>query len=97
MLGETDLIQLKENFGSSHEFIKSLTQNYTSYLVSGRNALLEEPHLLASCKYETGTKWGQEVPELPVSLIQLLHQNSWRQNVNVYSLNCCRLVSHMIV
>ena len=63
MLG-CDLPQLKEYFGSSNEFIKSLTQNYTSDLVSRWHALLEEPHLLAACRYEIGTKWGQEVSRL---------------------------------
>jgi len=56
MLG-TDLLQLKEYFGSSNEFIRSLAQNCTSDLVSGQKyALLEEPHFLASCNYEIGTK-----------------------------------------
>lgn len=72
LLGETDLLQLKEYFGSSHEFIKSFTQNYTSDLASGRNAFIQELHLLASCKYETGTKWGQEVTGLYLSITQLL-------------------------
>uniref|UniRef100_A0A0R0J5N6 Uncharacterized protein n=1 Tax=Glycine max TaxID=3847 RepID=A0A0R0J5N6_SOYBN len=53
----TDLLQLKEYFGSSNEFIRSLAQNCTSDLVSGQKyALLEEPHFLASCNYEIGTK-----------------------------------------
>lgn len=75
MLGGTDLLQLREYFGSSSEFIKSLTKNYTSDLPSGWNALLEEPHLLASCRYEIGSKWGQEVSRLYISLILLSHQN----------------------
>ncbi|XP_061353622.1 cellulose synthase-like protein G2 [Gastrolobium bilobum] len=79
----TDLLQLKEYFGSSNEFIKSLNQNYTSDLASGRNSLLEEPHLLASCKYEIGTKWGQEVGFLYDSVVEdyltgfILHCNGW--------------------
>lgn len=83
MLGETDLLQLKEYFGSSHEFIKSFTQNYTSDLASGRNAFIQELHLLASCKYETGTKWGQEVGFSYDSVVEdfltgfFLHCNGW--------------------
>ncbi|TKY59208.1 Cellulose synthase protein G2 [Spatholobus suberectus] len=77
----TDLLQLKEFFGSSNEFIRSLTQNYTNDLVNGQN--LEEPHLLASCKYEIGTKWGQEVGFLYDSVAEdyltgfILHCNGW--------------------
>ncbi|MED6157240.1 hypothetical protein PIB30_021584 [Stylosanthes scabra] len=79
----TDLTQLKEYFGSSNEFIKSLMQNYTSDSVSGGNALLEETHLLASCKYEISTKWGQEVGFLYDSVVEdyltgfILHCNGW--------------------
>ncbi|RZC03813.1 Cellulose synthase-like protein G2, partial [Glycine soja] len=57
VISGTDLLQLKEYFGSSNEFIRSLAQNCTSDLVSGQKyALLEEPHFLASCNYEIGTK-----------------------------------------
>ncbi|XP_057748259.1 cellulose synthase-like protein G2 [Arachis stenosperma] len=80
----TDLTQLKEYFGSSNEFIKSLTQNYTSDSASGGNALLEgETHLLASCEYEINTKWGQEVGFLYDSVVEdyltgfILHCNGW--------------------
>lgn len=81
--GWTDLLQLREYFGSSNEFIKSLTQNYTSVFFPGRNTLLEEPHLLASCRYETGTKWGQDVGFLYDSVVEdfltgfILHCNGW--------------------
>ncbi|KAG4970893.1 hypothetical protein GLYMA_13G174300v4 [Glycine max] len=80
----TDLLQLKEYFGSSNEFIRSLNQNYTSDLVSGQKyALLEEPHFLASCNYEIGTKWGQEVGFSYVSVVEdyltgfILNCNGW--------------------
>ncbi|RDY14642.1 Cellulose synthase-like protein G2, partial [Mucuna pruriens] len=78
-----DLPQLKEYFGSSNEFIRSLTHNYTSDLAFGKNALLEESHLLASCNYEKGTKWGQEVGFLYDSVVEdyltgfILHCNGW--------------------
>ncbi|XP_027348343.1 cellulose synthase-like protein G2 [Abrus precatorius] len=79
----TDMLQLKENFGSSNEFIRSHTQNYTSDLVSVHNALLEEPNLLASCEYEIDTKWGKEVGFLYDSVVEdyltgfILHCNGW--------------------
>ncbi|KAK7362782.1 hypothetical protein VNO77_04904 [Canavalia gladiata] len=79
----TDLLQFKEYLGSSNEFIRSLTQNYKSDLVSGQNVLLEEPHLLASCEYEIGTKWGNEVGFLYYSVVEdyltgfILHCNGW--------------------
>jgi cellulose synthase/poly-beta-1,6-N-acetylglucosamine synthase-like glycosyltransferase len=40
--------------------------------------LLEEPHLLASCRYETGTKWGQDVSKLQNSDItsKFIQKNS---------------------
>ncbi|MCI14086.1 cellulose synthase-like protein G2-like, partial [Trifolium medium] len=60
MSGGTDMLQLPEYFGSSNEFVKSLAQNYTSALFSGQNTLHQETHLLASCRYEIGTKWGQD-------------------------------------
>lgn len=64
MLGRTHMLPLQEYFGSSNEFINSLTQNDTSVFSSGQNTLLEEPHLLVSCRYEIGTKWGQDVSRL---------------------------------
>ncbi|KAK7316614.1 hypothetical protein RJT34_00206 [Clitoria ternatea] len=78
-----DMQKLKEYFGSSNDFIKSLAQNYTSYLASDRNALQDESHLLASCEYEIGTKWGQEVGFLYDSVVEdyltgfILHCNGW--------------------
>ncbi|KAK7319743.1 hypothetical protein RJT34_04468 [Clitoria ternatea] len=79
----TDLQKLKEYFGSSNDFIKSVAQNCTSDLAYDRNALLEEPRLLASCEYEIGTKWGQEVGFLYDSVVEdyltgfILHCNGW--------------------
>ncbi|XP_004505391.1 cellulose synthase-like protein G2 [Cicer arietinum] len=81
--GGTDLLQHQEYFGSSNEFIKSLTQNYTSVFPSSRNTLLKECHLLASCRYDVGTKWGQYVGFLYDSVVEdfltgfILHCNGW--------------------
>ncbi|PNY04313.1 cellulose synthase-like protein g2-like [Trifolium pratense] len=83
MSGGTDMQKLQEYFGSSNEFIKSLAQNYTSGFLSGRNTLLQEPHLLASCRYEIGTKWGQDIGFLYDSVVEdfltgfILHCNGW--------------------
>lgn len=59
---DTDLIKHQEYFGSSNEFIKSLKQNSASsnWETSG-HILSEVTQRLASCNYELGTKWGQEV------------------------------------
>ncbi|WJX46010.1 hypothetical protein P8452_32849 [Trifolium repens] len=79
----TDTLQLQEYFGSSNRFIKSLAQNYTSAFLSGRNTLLQEPHLLASCRYEIGTKWGKTVGFIYDSVVEdfltgfILHCNGW--------------------
>ncbi|KAE9597201.1 putative cellulose synthase (UDP-forming) [Lupinus albus] len=83
-----ELLQLKDYFGSSNEFIKSLNQNYTSNLASSQHTLLEEAHLLASCNYEIDSKWGKEVTRLFVGFLYesvvedfltgfFLHCNGW--------------------
>ncbi|XWS53852.1 hypothetical protein CRYUN_Cryun10bG0035900 [Craigia yunnanensis] len=58
-----DLRVLKNSFGPSNEFIKSLHQNYKLNLNNDgeySNMLLEEAKVLASCSYEDHTKWGKE-------------------------------------
>ncbi|XLT10234.1 hypothetical protein HN51_056027, partial [Arachis hypogaea] len=52
----------QQQFDTSNKLIKSLKQhNFTPDLVNCRKALPdEETLLLASCNYETNTKWGQE-------------------------------------
>ncbi|XP_058730805.1 cellulose synthase-like protein G2 isoform X2 [Vicia villosa] len=81
--GMTHMLALKENFGSSNEFINSLTQNGTSVFLSGQNKLLEKSHLLVSCRYEIGTKWGQDVGFLYDSVVEdfftgfILHCKGW--------------------
>ncbi|KAL4288463.1 hypothetical protein AHAS_Ahas19G0288700 [Arachis hypogaea] len=53
----------QQQFDTSNKLIKSLKQhNFTPDLVNCRKALPdEETLLLASCNYETNTKWGQEI------------------------------------
>ncbi|XP_047955018.1 cellulose synthase-like protein G1 [Salvia hispanica] len=51
--------QLKEYYGSSNEFIKSIYRSYKPNYPT--NSLQKEVQLLASCSYDNGTKWGQEV------------------------------------
>ncbi|KAJ7954754.1 Cellulose synthase [Quillaja saponaria] len=80
---DTDLPELQKVFGSSNEFIKSLHPNHKAKLVTGGHELLKETQLLASCTYETGTKWGQEVGFLYDSVVEdfltgfFLHCKGW--------------------
>ncbi|KAF7837496.1 cellulose synthase-like protein G2 [Senna tora] len=80
---DTDLIKLQEYFGSSNELIKSLIQNRSSNFGTNVYALLEETHLLASCYYEIGTKWGLEVGFMYDTVVEdyltgfILHCNGW--------------------
>ncbi|BFG15498.1 hypothetical protein CerSpe_017710 [Prunus speciosa] len=56
-----DPMKLRQSFGPSIEFIKSLHQNNKpDMLIHRKNALLNEAQLLASCTFENGTKWGEE-------------------------------------
>lgn len=58
---DTDF-ELQEYVGTSNEFIKSLKQKDSTNLVTvGSELPVQETLLLASCNYETGTKWGKEV------------------------------------
>lgn len=58
---DTDL-ELQKYVGTSNDFIKSLKQNCTPDSVAVGHTLPEEETLfLASCNYEIGTKWGEEV------------------------------------
>ncbi|XP_052483980.1 cellulose synthase-like protein G2 [Gossypium raimondii] len=62
---DIDLRELKDSFGPSNEFIKSLRQDYKKPNLNDNgeasNMLLEEAKVLASCSYEDHTKWGKEV------------------------------------
>ncbi|XP_042026830.1 cellulose synthase-like protein G3 [Salvia splendens] len=57
--------QLKEYYGSSNDFIKSIPKiyrpNYPTNALLTNEALQKEVQLVASCSYDIGTKWGQEV------------------------------------
>ena len=53
-----DPIELRQSFGLSNEFIKSLLGNYKA---NAKMAQIAETQQLASCTYEDGTKWGEEV------------------------------------
>lgn len=67
---DSDLMKLEEYFGSSNEFLKSLSQNYiSSNMRTDEHALQVETQLLASCNYEIGTKWGQEVTNYTVNFM----------------------------
>ncbi|XP_020969274.1 cellulose synthase-like protein G2 [Arachis ipaensis] len=73
MLG-TEL-EPQQQFDTSNKLIKSLKQhNFIPDLVNGRKALPdEETLLLASCNYETNTKWGQEIGFLYGTVCEDVH------------------------
>ncbi|RWR85698.1 cellulose synthase-like protein G2 [Cinnamomum micranthum f. kanehirae] len=58
-----DLIQRRQWFGHSNELLRTLLSDYKCNVENGlkSNGLLQEAHLLASCNYEKGTKWGKQV------------------------------------
>ncbi|KAL4567378.1 hypothetical protein LXL04_022961 [Taraxacum kok-saghyz] len=61
---DISLQEVKECFGSSNDFIKSLDQKYNVNLDGGNaltDGLLQETKILSSCGYENNTKWGKEV------------------------------------
>lgn len=58
-----DLRELKNSFGPSNEFIKSLRQDYKPNVNNDgefSNMFLEEAKVLSSCSYEDNTAWGKE-------------------------------------
>ncbi|KAK1430406.1 hypothetical protein QVD17_13115 [Tagetes erecta] len=58
------LEELKHCFGSSNEFISSLSKKYNGKLDCQKDSFyesLQETKHLASCEYENDTKWGHEV------------------------------------
>ncbi|XP_020984522.1 cellulose synthase A catalytic subunit 8 [UDP-forming]-like [Arachis duranensis] len=73
MLG-TEL-EPQQQFDTSNKLIKFLKQhNFTPDLVNGGKALPnEETVLLASCNYETNTKWGQEIGFLYGTVCEDVH------------------------
>ncbi|XP_021807655.1 cellulose synthase-like protein G2 isoform X2 [Prunus avium] len=83
-----DPMKLRQSFGPSNEFIKSLHQNNKpDILIHRKNALLNEAQLLASCAFENGTKWGEEVGFMYGSVVEdyftgfRLHCKGW---ISVY-------------
>ncbi|KAK9931047.1 hypothetical protein M0R45_018343 [Rubus argutus] len=62
-----DPIELRQSFGLSNEFIKSLLGNYKA---NAKMAQLAETQQLASCTYEDGTKWGEEAGFLYGSVVE---------------------------
>lgn len=56
--GHSNLDKLRQTFGYSEEFIKSLNQRYKR--PDPLNTVLEGARLLASCQFENKTKWGEE-------------------------------------
>ncbi|KAK9059009.1 hypothetical protein SSX86_021628 [Deinandra increscens subsp. villosa] len=60
---DINLEELKQCFGSSNEFIRSLYKKYNSKMDLKKDLfeLLQETKHLASCEYENGTKWGNEI------------------------------------
>ncbi|EEF33090.1 cellulose synthase, putative [Ricinus communis] len=81
-----DLRQLKNSFGTSNEFIKSLKPDYkpSSMRREGESSLLQEAKVLASCTYENSTKWGKEVGFLYDTVVEdyftglTMHCKSWK-------------------
>ncbi|KAM1479349.1 hypothetical protein ACFX2I_026644 [Malus domestica] len=84
-----DAMKLRQCFGPSNEFIKSVRQiNKPDHmLIQRNNAQPNEIQLLASCVYEDGTKWGKEVGFLYGSVVEdyftgfHLHCKGW---ISVY-------------
>ncbi|XP_021807678.1 cellulose synthase-like protein G2 isoform X1 [Prunus avium] len=86
--GDPDPMKLRQSFGPSNEFIKSLHQNNKpDMLIHRKKALLNEAQLLASCTFENGTKWGEEVGFMYGSVVEdvftgfRLHCKGW---ISVY-------------
>ncbi|XP_031255717.1 cellulose synthase-like protein G1 [Pistacia vera] len=83
-----DLIDLKNSFGQSNEFLKSLRADHKSSIDDGSDSsskLLPETKVLASCAYEENSKWGEEVGFMYHSLVEdyftgfkSLHCKGWK-------------------
>ncbi|KAG2728013.1 hypothetical protein I3760_01G186100 [Carya illinoinensis] len=82
-IADMDLEELKQSFGSSNELIKSVRRIYEPNLMDDQDSLQKVTQLLASCSYETNTKWGKEVGFLYDSVVEdyftgfRLHCNGW--------------------
>ncbi|KAF8014479.1 hypothetical protein BT93_H0324 [Corymbia citriodora subsp. variegata] len=82
----TNLIDLKATFGHSNEFIKQRQRSdkLNKNILDDPGAVCRETKLLASCHYENGTKWGQEVGFMYGSVAEdfftslALHCKGWK-------------------
>ncbi|TQD70064.1 hypothetical protein C1H46_044403 [Malus baccata] len=69
-----DAMKLRQYFGPSNQFIKSLRQikKPDHMFIQRNNAQPNESQLLASCAYEDGTKWGEEASTIkPLESMQV--------------------------
>ncbi|KAE9453046.1 hypothetical protein C3L33_15045, partial [Rhododendron williamsianum] len=59
---DVDVMELKQYFGPSNEFIKSFGRHYKpkDHQHSSSVILMKETQFLASCAYENETKWAEE-------------------------------------
>uniref|UniRef100_M8AU71 Cellulose synthase-like protein G3 n=1 Tax=Aegilops tauschii TaxID=37682 RepID=M8AU71_AEGTA len=63
--------ELKRRFGVSNGHIVSLRRSGTGSTIVARDALpQEDAELVASCAYETGTEWGEQVGFLYQSVVE---------------------------
>ncbi|XP_058200563.1 cellulose synthase A catalytic subunit 8 [UDP-forming]-like isoform X2 [Rhododendron vialii] len=69
---DVDVMELKQYFGPSNEFIKSFGRHYKpkDHQHSSSVTLMKETQYLASCAYENETKWGKEVGFLYLSVAE---------------------------
>ncbi|KAG5560311.1 hypothetical protein RHGRI_003564 [Rhododendron griersonianum] len=67
---DVDVMELKQYFGPSNEFIKSFGRHYKpkDHQHSSSVILMKETQFLASCAYENETKWGEEASPGHISL-----------------------------
>ncbi|XP_024032374.1 cellulose synthase A catalytic subunit 4 [UDP-forming]-like, partial [Morus notabilis] len=84
-------MKLRQAYGPSNELVASLcSENDKPHVMKNggdTTSILEEMKLLASCTYEIGTKWGEEVGYLYGSVAEnyftgfTLHSKGW---ISVY-------------
>ncbi|XP_051125361.1 cellulose synthase-like protein G3 [Andrographis paniculata] len=84
---DADLSLLRKYFGSSHELIKSTYRSYKPSISRDEgkvsDELQKEIQLVASCTYDDGTEWGNEVGSGYNSVVEdalnslKLHRKGW--------------------
>ncbi|XP_057959825.1 cellulose synthase-like protein G2 isoform X2 [Malania oleifera] len=81
-----DLLQLKQSFGTSNEFLNSICQGHRRTIIDGKDSsssLFREAVSLAHCTYERETEWGEQVGFLYNSVVEdyftgfILHCKGW--------------------